>query len=359
MKTENLYIARIETVIPPRYSPEFMADMFYPLDKYGDITNRMVRKFATKLGIKYRTSVLNFDTFPTPSLLNDEQKPVNWGKKLVNNLCRQIDKSEIGGLFLSFNITSHTDVLPNLAVQIGNVSGLTNLDEAVELSQYGCAAGLYSIQDAMKYCHKANRPAIVFTYDQCTYLCNRLNPEDDDFRKQMVSNLLFNDGGVGLLIIPEKYCHYFNHPLMKINDIETNFVMGTMIKMKHGKFLMDGHLKDEVPILVSEKLVLPFLDRNKLHINDVDEWSFHQGGPDIIKKFLEPTHLGLREEEITTSMDVFYEYGNLSAPSCLFVLNRFFQNKMLSNFNDCGQKGVVVGFGAGYYIGVLYYTWVY
>ena len=55
-------------------------------------------------------------------------------------------------------------------------------------------------------------------------------------------------------------------------------------------------------------------------------------------------------------MELFYQYGNLSAPSCLFVLESFFNDQAYEQKK--GKKGMVVGFGAGYYLAAFLYEWV-
>jgi len=190
---------------------------------------------------------------------------------------------------------------------------------------------------------------------QCTIKMKQLEIDDKDFNKILVSNLLFNDGGIGLLVIPERLKEKFNHPVMKVKDIYKYHTPGGLIKMIDGKFIMDSQLKNVVPKLVSEKLIKPILKRNDVAINDIDEWSIHQGGTKVIKQFTREDHIGLNAEKLTPSIEQFYKHGNTSASSCLFVLEDFFKSKKTTT--TIGNKGLLVGFGAGYYLASMYYEW--
>ncbi len=130
--------------------------------------------------------------------------------------------------------------------------------------------------------------------------------------------------------------------------------MGTLIEMKNQRFLMNSNLKNIMPKLVSIELLKPLLIKNKLTLCDISEWSIHQGGSEVIKQFCNDEILGLSEEQIERSLNKFYEYGNVSSASCLLVLESFFNKR--GNEYDI-KRGIVLGFGAGYYLGALLYKW--
>ncbi|XLS29782.1 3-oxoacyl-[acyl-carrier-protein] synthase III C-terminal domain-containing protein [Flavobacteriaceae bacterium M23B6Z8] len=354
MKQTNVYIADVQSIFPSSYDAVYFADRVYPKEIYGEKTNRLAKRLASSFGVPQRPSVLNFEVYPEVMLKEEKDHPRKWGVSVIDRLTTVVAKDEIGMFNLSYNATYHTDILPNLACQIALDAELKELDATEELPYYGCAAGIYSLSDAIDYCRHFDRPAIVFVFDQCTVKMAPLSPDDEDFSKTLISNLLFNDGGIGLLIIPERMKERFDHPLMKVEDVMKYHTPGGLIKMTDGKFMMDTQLKDVVPKLVSEKLIKPFLERNNLLITDVEEWSIHQGGTKVIKQFLREDHIGLSEDKIKPSLDAFYKYGNTSAPSCLYVLESFFKKKD-EVLND--TQGLLIGFGAGYYLAALRYRW--
>lgn len=356
MQQKSVYIADVRSVFPESYDAVYFADRVYPIEKYGAKINTLAKRLAGTFGVSQRPSVLNFDKYPEIVLKNEKDHPRSWGTTVVNELTSVIRKEEIGMFSVSYNASYHTDILPNLACQIALDAKLDHLDATEELPYYGCAAGVYSISQAVEYCKEYDRPALVFVFDQCTLKMKPLPEKDPDFSKTLVSNLLFNDGGIGLLIIPESYTPKFSNPLLKINDIKKYHIPGELIKMTNGKFMMDHRLKDVVPKLVSDRLVQPFLKEHNLSIDDIDEWAIHQGGTKVLKQFAKPDHLALSSEQLQPSLETFYKYGNTSAPSCLYVLEHFFQNHSQHHSLE-GINGLMVGFGAGYYMAVMGYEW--
>jgi predicted naringenin-chalcone synthase len=355
MQMNNVYIAEIRSIFPKKYSSKYIADKMYPSYLYGDKLNRLAKKLAKKLGVECRASVIDYELYPKIVLANPADHPRTWGRKIVNELTANIDKDDVGLFSLSYNVSYHTDVLPNLASQIIMDAKLTNLDRNDEIAHYGCALSIYSLDQAIEYCKKYDRPAIVFTFDQCTTGCLQLDKDDLDFRKMLISNLLFTDGGVGMLIIPERMRASYQKPLLKITDIQTKYTPGNLIVMKNGKFLMSSNLKNVVPRLVSNELIKPFLVEKQLNIDDISEWSIHQGGAEVIKQFRKNECLNLSEKQIKRSLDLFNKYGNTSAVSCLLVLESFFNDK--NSIRASGSKGIMIGFGAGYYLGLALYEW--
>jgi predicted naringenin-chalcone synthase len=355
MLMNDVYVAEIQSIFPRKYSAKYMADRLYPSHLYGDNLNRFAQKLVHQFGIKYRTSVIDWEIYPTVALADSADHPKLWGKEIINKLTKNINKNNIGLFNLSYNITNNTDILPNLATQIVIDAKLPNLDKNDEIAYYGCAAAIYSINEAVNYCKASGKAAIVFVFDQCSTMFRQLDKDDQDFKKMLVSNLLFTDAGVGILLIPEKMRNAYQKPLLKIIDIETKYTPGNLIYMKNGRFLMSSRLKDIMPKLVSDELINPFLAKKQLDIDNIDEWSIHQGGSELIKQFCKKDCLNLSDNQINRSMKLFYKYGNTSSASCLLVLESFFNEK--NTLKTPGSKGIICGFGAGYYLGLALYEW--
>ena len=193
--------------------------------------------------------------------------------------------------------------------------------------------------------------AVVYIFDQCSWTANVITDmKNPDFKNSLRNNLLFADGGVGLLLIPEALKRNFKTPLLKLKNIKTEFSPDVSMYYSNNDFFLDQQTHEKVPQLVAEKIINPILKQNNLTINDIKEWSFHQGGIPILDEFKKEEILGLTEKELLPSKNTFYSYGNLSSPSVFFVL----QNHLNAESKKAGF-GIIASFGVGYYLGGILY----
>lgn len=350
----NSYIVGVRSIVAPAHDPIEMIDVYYPPSIDSGQTNRFARRVARTIGIDQRYSILDVGAFPDKILIDNSHTPQEWGRLLISGTIEEfpLARSDIGFLSVSFNISSHQDLLPNLACQIAHETGLT-LDAMPETVPYlGCAGGIFSIKSAIEYTRNNDKAAIVYVFDQCSWAAKPIHDiRDPNFKKSLRTHLLFNDGAVALLIVPDSILE--RKPFrkrLKVVDIDTGFYPGAAIGMKDGGFLVGDDVEATMPKLVSERSIRPLLERNSVPIDEVDEWSIHQGGITVLEAFRKQDTLGLTDSAIAESRDCFAEYGNLSSPSCLFVLEKNF-NKPAGSM----ETGVVSGFGAGYYFGSMLY----
>ena len=351
----RVFIGESVKIIPEIYSSHQIVDNTYPVEKVGKKTNKIIHRFASSIRIKNRPLVIDFSKLPAHQLKKDEYHPLNWGKTVVEKLSEKIGKENIGFLSVSYNISYHEDFLPNLASQIVMETGLKVDSFPEEIPYYGCASAIFSIKSAVEYCKRHNKAAIVFSFDQCSKIGKVIyDPSNPYFKKTIKSYLLFSDGGVGLIILPESLIDKYEGKLIEIRDIQLCYHPGKKIKTEHGLFILDSNIKEAVPPIVSEKVIKPVLSRNNVTVSDIEEWALHQGGFTILEKFKEKEILGLTDRQIERSRELFENYGNMSSPSCLLVLDSFIHE----NKEKKGKKGMIVGFGAGYYMGTVFYQWV-
>lgn len=109
-------------------------------------------------------------------------------------------------------------------------------------------------------------------------------------------------------------------------------------------FLMT--LTGYVPDLVKEDfglLLEKALKNAGLNKEAISHWCIHPGGKKILEAIQQST--GLKEEHLQYSYDVLKEYGNMSSPTVLFVLQKIF----LELQHNEQKKGNIFGaaFGPG------------
>src|SRR5262249_50852242 len=140
--------------------------------------------------------------------------------------------------------------------------------------------------------------------------------------KRMVANALFADGAAAVVgasgsaapdtawrIIATGACVFPNSEYAMTWDVgDHGFVMS---------------LSTRVPDLIATHL-RPWLDSwlggQGMHIGDVASWAIHPGGPRILDAVEES--LGLDAEATAASREVLTEYGNMSSPTILFIIDR-------------------------------------
>lgn len=354
MEVEGVYIADTCEIMPTIYDSSYLAEQFYNPKRVTSKVHRIAQKLANNFSINQRPTILDLNALPECKVAHQADSPLEWGQIAINHFLQHIHLDEIGYFGIAYNISSHKDILPNLACQITSKANLELETMPMEYAHYGCAGGFLPLKDAISYCNSTQKAAIVFIFDQCLYRAIfNYELHDPLFMLDLKSNLLFSDGAVALLLIPESMRSRFKSNLLKIKDLSFSYKPGNAIGFTDNHFII-GEVKSLMPELVSNYLIKPFLKQNDISADAIEEWSIHQGGTSVLNRFAEPGILGLSEEQLYPSLATFKQYGNLSAPSCFLVLHNIMKKHHSSKF--FGRKhGCIVGFGAGYYFGSLLY----
>lgn len=353
------YIASMATLTAPLYPAQELVNIFYPSEQVSEKVYRIARVLEKHVGIQNRAMVIDLAAFPEKRLCATKHTAKNWGMTLLNKVAYPLDTSDIGFISVAYNVTSHQEKLPNLACQIAIEANLVLDEMPSELSYYGCAAGIFALNAAIRYCQSNRRAAFVFAFDQCNWIANPIHdPENPHFKASLRTHSLFSDGAVGILVIPESMRGNYSQPLIKILHTNQGFQLGNVVTMKDSVFLVGNRVAETMPILVANQSIIPLLEACSIKPEQIMEWSIHQGGIPVLENFKDKNILGLSEQQIQRSKKMFQQYGNFSAPSCLYVLDSFFQDKTSEDKDkNSHDYGVVTSFGAGYYFGSLVYQW--
>lgn len=100
-------------------------------------------------------------------------------------------------------------------------------------------------------------------------------------------------------------------------------------------------LSPSVPGLI-EKHLKPWIDswlaKNGMTMDDVKTWAVHPGGPRILGSVC--TALDLPKDALAVSKSILQDYGNMSSPTILFILDRLREQ-------NAGLPCVALAFGPG------------
>ncbi len=108
-----------------------------------------------------------------------------------------------------------------------------------------------------------------------------------------------------------------------------------------GNYGFEMTLSPEVPERIARHLRLwieKWLGQNRLKLSQIRSWAVHPGGPKILEAAA--LSLGLSQERVVPSREILAEYGNMSSPTVLFVIQRL-------RSQNSPRPCVVLGFGPG------------
>jgi prepilin-type processing-associated H-X9-DG protein len=138
---------------------------------------------------------------------------------------------------------------------------------------------------------------------------------------RIVSNALFADGAAAVVARGRAGAN----PGWQLNSSASAVVPETEEAMRwhirdHG---FEMTLSAKVPELIQQTLrpwIENWLAGAGLSLEDVASWAIHPGGPRILAACREAC--GLDETDLQASADVLAEFGNMSSPTVLFILER-------------------------------------
>ena len=111
-------------------------------------------------------------------------------------------------------------------------------------------------------------------------------------------------------------------------------------------------LKSDVPVLVEKYLaedVALLLDAHQLDVADITGWVCHPGGPKVIEACEEA--FVLPPGTLDAERAVLRDFGNMSAVSVLFVLERVLARASANN--ERWQRALMTAFGPGFTAGFV------
>jgi alkylresorcinol/alkylpyrone synthase len=179
----------------------------------------------------------------------------------------------------------------------------------------GCAGGVLGLARAADLARLDPDANVLFLVVELCSLCFRGN---DKTKSNFVSTALFGDGAAAALISARG-----DGPLLGAAGEhtwpDTLDVMGWDIEDDG----LQVRLSRDVPTFVRERMrdvTAEFLDRQGLGLADIQHFISHPGGAKVLVALEEA--FGLAEGTLADGRSVLRDYGNMSAATVLFVLDR-------------------------------------
>ncbi|HAH47099.1 MAG TPA: type III polyketide synthase, partial [Planctomycetaceae bacterium] len=114
-----------------------------------------------------------------------------------------------------------------------------------------------------------------------------------------------------------------------------------MMSWRIGDHGFEMTLSPQIPDLIKARL-RPWLENwlagQGIRIEEVGSWAIHPGGPRILTVVADA--VGFEEEKLAPSREILSEFGNMSSPTVLFILQRL-------QAAQAARPCVMLGFGPG------------
>ena len=190
---------------------------------------------------------------------------------------------------------------------------------ALDMVGQGCGAALPNLQTAEALLASRGKYNTVLSI--CVEICTAAFYLDDD-PGVLISACLFGDGAAAAVLqngphtgnrsVRWEGCHSITDPGQRDQ---------LRFEQQHG--MLRNILTPPVPQLAAEyaeQVLGSAIAEHRLRQEDIGVWIWHTGGRDVLNALAQ--RIGLTETDLRWSREVLREYGNMSSPSVLFVLQR-------------------------------------
>ncbi len=214
---------------------------------------------------------------------------------------------------------------PGLDLQLMELLALPKHTYRTSLNFMGCYAAIHALKLADAICKNDTNARVVIV---CTELCT-LHFQKEATPDNIASTLLFGDGSAAALITHDAYDAGGLHLKGFYSEVVSKGKKDMAWELSSKGFLMT--LSGYIPELIEEdfeQLVQRAINPLGFSIQDVHHWCIHPGGKRIVEAIQKS--LKLNASDLQASYKILRDYGNMSSPTLLFVLNEMMQQPMSS-----------------------------
>jgi alkylresorcinol/alkylpyrone synthase len=224
---------------------------------------------------------------------------------------------------------------PSLEARVGPRMGLRDDIRRVPVFGLGCAGGVNGLATASRMAAAEPGTNWLFVTVETCSISIRLDSDDP---AAVVATALFGDGAAAAVVTSGE------HSLARITGSAEKLFPNT-------QRIMGWDVEDPGLAVVFDRAIPPFITEHlaptvdsmcaSLGIarEDIDRFCCHPGGVKVIDAI--ETALELNQGELNLEREVLHDYGNMSAPTVLFVLDRLLKQGM-------PDRVLMTAFGPGF-----------
>lgn len=352
------YITAIGTANPAyRFKQTQIADFMVRTMQLNQQQSRKLRTIFKSSGIEYRYSVLGdygkdrdytfyantSDFKPFPSTANRltifRKDAVGLSIAAVQNLIQKAPEFKLAAITHLITVSCTGMYAPGLDIEL--VKGL-NLPTSVQrtaINFMGCYAAFNALKAADAFCLSDTSTKVLIV---CVELCS-LHFQSEPTEDNLIANALFADGAAAVLVEavtdapvrlkPETFCS----DLAVEGESDMAWAIGNQgFEMKLSTYV-PSIIKNGITMLTKK-----LLSNISKELSDIRYFAIHPGGRKILENI--ENELGISKQDNEPAYHVLRNYGNMSSPTILFVLD-----EVMSRLtpNDKGECILSFAFGPG------------
>lgn len=241
--------------------------------------------------------------------------------------------------------------VPGPDFQVIKTLGLEPNVKRVLMYHNGCHAG-GSVLRIAKDLAENNSGARVLVICAETMFNGLHAPSDKHSLDQLIIHAIFGDGAAAVIVGADPDLS-IEHPIYEMYTANQTIIPKSD-DLLHGQLQENGFvltLSKDVPVMISnniEDCLVKCFDR--IGVTDWNSlfWMVHPGGPTILNGI--EVKLKLKEEKLKATWHVLSEFGNMSSPTVMFVMDEVRKRSRDEGKTTTGdglEWGVLVGFGPG------------
>jgi len=206
---------------------------------------------------------------------------------------------------------------PTIEARVMNEMGFRATAHRVPVFGLGCAGGVTGLGVASRLATAEPGSNVLLVVIE---LCTLAFRKDELSKSNLIATALFGDGAAAAI--------FSTRQPGAIAEVEYNYehtwpdtlnIMGWNIDPIGFGAIFDKSIPHLVETEIGE-VFESFLDHHELERQDLDRFVFHPGGTKVIDAL--ETTFNLGQGTLNTEREVLRDYGNMSAPTVLFVLKK-------------------------------------
>jgi alkylresorcinol/alkylpyrone synthase len=230
---------------------------------------------------------------------------------------------------------------PGLTSYLAEDLRLSKNTKVIDLMGMGCGGAIPNLETASSFLsRKPDLLALCVSVEICSATIF-MEPDPS----LVVSNCIFADGAAAAVLQSSAVAK--KDGTARFLDFESGLYPEHRDRLQYRteNHRLRNVLDVRVPSIASRSIaqvVDRLLARNGLQRNAISQWIVHPGGQRILDRVRKT--FDFDREALAASYEILLEYGNMSSPSVLFVLERVLRTRNPGR----GELGILVSFGAGF-----------